>query len=460
SFLCSSTRTGRHRHSSFQCPLCSSTNINSRIFLEMMEPEPRAKPRRQRSISVFAEGIRENVDRAFRPRRRKSCSRSTIETSSPVTDPDSAETQRPRRQRKNVLHSMIQFLDKGHTHEFDVSSAFLRVSEVDLRKYEPVWSFLPPILDKEVKAARREQIKDFVENALRNGPKGLVAEFKKIPMYEDFTKMNEFLHQNNRKRNRYRDIGCFDESRVKLTLGTNSYIHANYVSSPNNPRRFICTQGPLPQTCADFWYMVIQEDVDVIVMLCNFIEAGHIKCAKYYPLNTNESMMFEGGIIISLKCKERLKFPFETNAIVEVTTLDVSLPDFPLRSCTHYHWVDWPDQGVPQADMAPLYLLYVLEQIRTPIIIHCSAGIGRSGSMVLLQYAMDVLGRGDVLRMMNIYLEKVRTQRCSSVQNIQQYLFVHVVLLNFFQKTGCLPRSLEPALESFRKSYRRIVREF
>ncbi|VDO61843.1 unnamed protein product [Haemonchus placei] len=307
-------------------------------------------------------------------------------TLSLITDPDSAETQRPRRQRKNILHSMIQFLDKGHSHEFDVSSAFLCVSEVDLRKYEPVWSFLPPILDKEVKAARREQIKDFVENALRNGPKGLVAEFKKIPMYEDLTKMNEFLLPNNRGKNRYRDIGCFDESRVKLTLGTSSYIHANYVSSPSNPRRFICTQGPLPQTCADFWFMVVQEDVEVILMLCNFIEA--------------------------------LKFPFETNAIVEVTTLDVSLPDFPLRSCTHYHWVDWPDQGVPQADMAPLYLLYVLEQIRTPIVIHCSAGIGRSGSMVLLQYAMDVLGRGDVLRMMNIYLEKVRTQRSNSVQDV------------------------------------------
>ncbi|VDP14485.1 unnamed protein product [Heligmosomoides polygyrus] len=63
-----------------------------------------------------------------------------------------------------------------------------------------------------------------------------------------------------------------DNRRVVLKIGNVSYIHANYVSSPNNPKRFICTQAPLPKTCPEFWYMVVQEKSKSILMLCNFIE--------------------------------------------------------------------------------------------------------------------------------------------------------------------------------------------
>ncbi|KAK5986348.1 hypothetical protein GCK32_008284 [Trichostrongylus colubriformis] len=314
--------------------------------------------------------------------------------------------------------------------DFDVSGAFIYVSEVDLQRNEVAWSFLPPMTDKDMKAARREQIKGFVENALTKGPKGLVAEFRKIPKHDDLTKMTEFVQQLANKNNRYRDVGCFDDNRVILTLGTSTYIHANYVATPSHPRKFVCTQGPLPHTCAHFWCMVVQEEADVILMLCNFTEM------------------------------EQFNFPFETSTIVEVTNLDVYVPGCPLHSCIHYHWIDWPDRGVPQADLAPLYLLHEIVHTKTPIIIHCSAGIGRTGSMVLLQYAVEVLERGDVLRTMDSYLEEVRTQRSSSVQNEQQYLYVHQVLLNFLQKTGSLPQSLDPALESFKRIYHKITKGF
>ncbi|PIO57720.1 hypothetical protein TELCIR_20860, partial [Teladorsagia circumcincta] len=69
-----------------------------------------------------------------------------------------------------------------------------------------------------------------------------------------------------------KDVGCLDNNRVVLTLGSCSYIHANYVSTPDNPKKFICTQAPLPATCEEFWCMVVQEEAEVILMLCNFIE--------------------------------------------------------------------------------------------------------------------------------------------------------------------------------------------
>lgn len=48
-------------------------------------------------------------------------------------------------------------------------------------------------------------------------------------------------------------------------------------------RRFICTQGPLPTTVDDFWAMIVQEGVQAIVMLCNIVELGRVKCHQYWP---------------------------------------------------------------------------------------------------------------------------------------------------------------------------------
>ncbi|PIO56168.1 hypothetical protein TELCIR_22437, partial [Teladorsagia circumcincta] len=89
----------------------------------------------------------------------------------------------------------------------------------------------------------------------------------------------------------------------------------------------------------------------------------------------------------------------------------------------------------------------------TPIIIHCSAGIGRTGSMVLLETAMEVLARGEVLGEMNGYLQELRKQRNNSIQTDQQYLYVHQVLLTFLRKAGFIPETLGPALDAFTAAY-------
>ncbi|EYB89287.1 hypothetical protein Y032_0233g3078 [Ancylostoma ceylanicum] len=137
---------------------------------------------------------------------------------------------------------------------------------------EDSWSFLPAIKTQQAKISRRRQVKDFVEHVICRGPRGLIEEFRKMKRTNDLTKMTEFVAQIHKGKNRYKDVGCLDNNRVVLTVGPCSYIHANYVSTPDNPKKFICTQAPLPDTCAEFWCMVVQESAEVIVMLCNFIE--------------------------------------------------------------------------------------------------------------------------------------------------------------------------------------------
>uniref|UniRef100_A0A1I7XTN6 Protein-tyrosine phosphatase n=1 Tax=Heterorhabditis bacteriophora TaxID=37862 RepID=A0A1I7XTN6_HETBA len=297
------------------------------------------------------------------------------------------------------------------------------------------------------------QVKVFVESTLKKGVQGLVAEFRSMKRVNDFTKMTEFVAQNAQARNRYKDVGCLDQTRVVISLGPSAYIHANYVSTPNNERRFICTQAPLPRTCAEFWYMVVQERAVAILMLCNFVEMGAKKCAEYYPQQANEIMVFDEDVTVIFKKQEPFKLPFESKVHIMMTTLEVNIRGQQPHSCIHYHWMDWPDRGVPEADLAPIFLLNKLKDSKAPIVVHCSAGIGRTGSIVLIQHAMELLNKPAPLLEISGYLEQLRMQRNNSIQTEQQYLYVHEVLLLYLKKTKYLDDALNEHLEKFARDY-------
>jgi len=108
----------------------------------------------------------------------------------------------------------------------------------------------------------------------------------------------------NRKKNRYKDILPFDDSRVTLSeypgkeknwplrslsltfflagVPGSDYINANYVKGASGSNAYIASQGPLPHTVNDFWRMVVETEVQVIVMACNETEAGKHKCERYW----------------------------------------------------------------------------------------------------------------------------------------------------------------------------------
>ncbi|KAJ1346878.1 hypothetical protein KIN20_001801 [Parelaphostrongylus tenuis] len=99
-----------------------------------------------------------------------------------------------------------------------------------------------------------------------------------------------------------------------------------------------------------------------------------------------------------------------------VRQLEVSIPNHPVHTCLHYHWMDWPDRGVPEADLAPIALLSKVKENTTPIIVHCSAGIGRTGSIVLIEHAMELLHQPAPLVEISTYLTELRKQRNNSIQ--------------------------------------------
>uniref|UniRef100_A0A1I7ZLU8 Tyrosine-protein phosphatase domain-containing protein n=1 Tax=Steinernema glaseri TaxID=37863 RepID=A0A1I7ZLU8_9BILA len=142
----------------------------------------------------------------------------------------------------------------------------------------------------------RSLVKRFCDTTLKKGISGLREEFARLKdeAVPSADSLVAFHAHHKAMRNRYRDIPCVEESRVKLVEhpAELDYIHANFVSTPFHERRFICTQAPISTTCYDFWWMVLQEKSDVIVMLCNFYEDGRPKCARYVPMEEQASITF------------------------------------------------------------------------------------------------------------------------------------------------------------------------
>ncbi|KAL3093417.1 hypothetical protein niasHT_027424 [Heterodera trifolii] len=97
----------------------------------------------------------------------------------------------------------------------------------------------------------------------------------------------------------------------------------------------------------------------------------------------------------------------------------------------HFHWRRWPDRGVPQNDLAPLRLLFHVQQFRRSVV-HCSAGIGRTGTLVALHIAYDTLQRGQRLNILAL-ARNLRQHRAQSVQTLDQYLYIYFVILRYAQ---------------------------
>ncbi|ETN79621.1 Protein-tyrosine phosphatase [Necator americanus] len=204
----------------------------------------------------------------------------------------------------------------------------------------------------------------------------------------------------NPEKNRYREVFCIDATRVILTWppGFNDYIHANWVNGVDKQKKFICTQcpqsesgfqGPNDKTVDDFWRMVWQEKCKSIVMLCNIMECGKQKCEQYWPLTTETPMSLASGLTV--------KF-ISTDAIeksVELTKIELLDPSGTRHAVEHFHWTDWPDRGVPNSTTLAIFRMLRKVNRLTPCVVHCSAGIGRTGTVVGIDLIYRRLERGD-----------------------------------------------------------------
>jgi protein tyrosine phosphatase len=193
----------------------------------------------------------------------------------------------------------------------------------------------------------------------------------------------------NKHKNRYCNVLPYDQNRVELAQPS-GYINASHVAfNESGPGGVVCSyisaQGPLTSTVADFWGMALETRASAIVMLTNIIENNVSKCVAYFPPSPGK--VINAGDGLEVRCTHMEELGSEvTMRSMQITRMGATTTT---ATVPHYHFHSWPDHGTPQESAAIRTLCDALPADRAgqPVIVHCSAGIGRTGTFI----AIDVV---------------------------------------------------------------------
>ena len=249
----------------------------------------------------------------------------------------------------------------------------------------------------------------------------------KTPMLDDSHSEWEKTFQTASKgylneKNRWLNILANESTRVVVDGIQDGYINANFMLDG----KYISTQAPLYETISDFWSMIWQQKSAVIVMLTKYVEKKIQKAYPYFK-ECGESEKCDNFIVTTA---EIIKLPEIT-----ITKLYVSYGQ-EIRTIYHIHYTEWPDFGIPNSTecMRTLvkltdkyHIISKLSDLNGPIICHCSAGVGRTGTFIAIHNAITHLNNGISVNKINIsqIVTKMRNERNGMVQVANQYFFIY-----------------------------------
>ncbi|CAF0733350.1 unnamed protein product [Adineta steineri] len=311
---------------------------------------------------------------------------------------------------------------------------------------------------------------------LQNGQKnGFSVEFELLNQQSE-SQSSTFHKRNGEKpdnkiRNRFKNILPYDETRVILkNYPITDYMNANRIRTPfeNIGREYIATQGPLPGTVNDFWHMVQQETVKCIVMITRETEGMKNKCARYWPdlhttkqygsiivENIHEANYGPSQVLTNTSRTHRSLMPpasIDDDCCFRLHILRIITEDRRTWEIFHWQYLAWGDHDAPlitnQRDNTQLnVLLDFFEKIyrssplgndmnTSPMIVHCSAGIGRSGATITIDIILNRIrteGLDIEIDIPNL-VKYIRSQRSGLVQTERQYELIYRVIEYFVEK--------------------------
>ncbi|RWS23299.1 Tyrosine-protein phosphatase Lar-like protein [Leptotrombidium deliense] len=270
------------------------------------------------------------------------------------------------------------------------------------------------------------ELSNHIERLKANDNMKFSQEYESIEPGQQFTWENSNL-ECNKPKNRYANVIAYDHSRVVLqpldNIPGSDYINANYCDGYRKQSAYIATQGPLPETVGDFWRMVWEQRSASVVMMTKLEERTRIKCDQYWPSRGTESY---GVMHVTLTNVEEIStYTIRTFTLQRSGYIDK-------REVRQYQFTAWPDHGVPDHPTPFLAFLRRIKAINPPdagpMIIHCSAGVGRTGCFIVIE---SMIERVKYENTVDIYghVTCLRAQRNYMVQTEDQYIFIHDAVL-------------------------------
>ncbi|XP_062621599.1 receptor-type tyrosine-protein phosphatase alpha-like [Saccostrea cucullata] len=274
------------------------------------------------------------------------------------------------------------------------------------------------------RVSKEQFIEEFPERK-RNGT--LQKEFNDLPsgLLESYSNA---LKISNRSGNRYKEIYPYDYNRVKLIRTEDNkdddFVNASYIHGFVKERAYIAAQGPFnPKTLEDFWTVIWQNDSTRIVMLTSLYEGDKMKCLKYWP----DTDLDIGPYTIRLDTVD-----VYDNYILRYLIVYCQEEE---KRVTQFHFTTWPDNSVPEELTSLICFRNLVKNGMMssdgPIVVHCSAGIGRTGTFIALDYLLEE-GAAEQTIDVKGYIAALRHQRGKSIQTCEQYIFLHDSLIEGF----------------------------
>ncbi|XP_052329884.1 receptor-type tyrosine-protein phosphatase alpha-like isoform X2 [Oncorhynchus keta] len=329
-------------------------------------------------------------------------------------------------------HSNSFRLTNGRSDDTELQSVpLLARSPSTNRKYPPL------VVDK---------LEEEMNRRMADDNKLFREEFNALPVCPIQASCDAASKEENKDKNRYVNILPYDHSRVHLSslegVPDSDFINASFINGYQEKNKFIAAQGPKEETVNDFWRMIWEQNTATIVMVTNLKErkeksiqrqslcVSQCKCAQYWP---DQGCWTYGNIRVSVEDMMVLvDYTIRKFCIQQVGDVGGKKPQ---RLVTQFHFTSWPDFGVP---FTPIGMLKFLKKVKTcnpqyagPIVVHCSAGVGRTGTFIVIDAMLDMMNTERKVDVFG-FVTRIRAQRCQMVQTDMQYVFIFQAMLEHY----------------------------
>ncbi|XP_023667435.1 receptor-type tyrosine-protein phosphatase alpha-like isoform X2 [Paramormyrops kingsleyae] len=279
-----------------------------------------------------------------------------------------------------------------------------------------------------------DKLEEEMNHRMADDNKIFREEFNSLPVCPIQASCHAASKEENKEKNRYVNILPYDHSRVHLSLlegvPDSDFINASYINGYQEKNKFIAAQGPKEETVNDFWRMIWEQNTATIVMVTNLKERKECKCAQYWP---DQGCWTYGNIRVSVEdVMVLVDYTIRKFCIQQVGDVSGKKTQ---RLVMQFHFTSWPDFGVP---FTPIGMLKFLKKVKScnpqyagAIVVHCSAGVGRTGTFIVIDAMLDMMATERKVDVFG-FVTRIRAQRCQMVQTEMQYVFIFQALLEHY----------------------------